>query len=221
MTSRDHIRNPAEWGVDQLKSANEAMGRAGHSLRSPAQDAPLPAVRRIDLTDLKDVLARGLSDFAAYRSEVMFLCIIYPVVGLLLAWLAFGYDLLPLLFPLAYGVVGDVLAKSGRSQKLRTAKILAIRASYRLRRGRICPARSVSVVAQLPSSPQTPWSTTGTFGGCRAPRAVECTRESDPRGLSSMSQLAPPRSSLARLRVRPSVASARRDSGAQSVGGCA
>jgi uncharacterized membrane protein len=112
MASSDHIRNPAEWGVDQLRTANQAVERAGHALRSPARGAPLPAIRRIHLADLKDVLARGISDFAAYRTDVMFLCIIYPVAGLLLAWMAFGYDLLQLVFPLAFGfaLIGPVAA---------------------------------------------------------------------------------------------------------------
>jgi uncharacterized membrane protein len=114
MTTRDHIRNPAEWSVDQLRSANLAVERAGHSLRRPpeAEYAPLPGVRQIDVADLKDVLARGLSDFAAYRTDVIFICIIYPVVGLVLASLAFGYGLLPLVFPLASGfaLIGPVAA---------------------------------------------------------------------------------------------------------------
>jgi uncharacterized membrane protein len=112
MASSDHIRNPAEWSVDQLRTANLAVERAGHALRKPTRDAPLPRVRRIDLADLKDVLAKGISDFAAYRTDVMFLCVIYPVAGLLLAWLAFGYDLLPLVFPLASGfaLIGPVAA---------------------------------------------------------------------------------------------------------------
>jgi uncharacterized membrane protein len=112
MASSDHIRNPAEWGVDQLRTANLAVERAGHSLRSPSRDAARPLVRRIELADLKDVLARGISDFAAYRTDVMFLCVIYPVAGLLLAWLAFGYDLLQLVFPLAFGfaLIGPVAA---------------------------------------------------------------------------------------------------------------
>ncbi|MGH6896638.1 MAG: DUF2189 domain-containing protein [Geminicoccaceae bacterium] len=114
MTDRDHIRNPAEWSVDQVRGANQAVERAGHSLRRPAEarDAPLPAVRRIELADLKDVLARGLSDLGAYRTDVLFLCIIYPVAGLVLAWLAFGYDMLPLVFPLASGfaLIGPVAA---------------------------------------------------------------------------------------------------------------
>jgi uncharacterized membrane protein len=112
MASSDHIRNPAEWGVDQLRTANLAVERAGHALRSPTRDAALPAVRRIEVADLKHVLAKGISDFAAYRTDVMFLCIIYPIAGLLLAWLAFGYDLLQLVFPLAFGfaLIGPLAA---------------------------------------------------------------------------------------------------------------
>ena len=112
MAIRDQIRNPLEWGVDKLKTANDAVERAGDSLRSPDRDAPLPAVRRIELADLGDVLARGLGDFGAYRTDVMFLCITYPLAGLVLAWLAFDYDMLPLIFPLASGfaLIGPVAA---------------------------------------------------------------------------------------------------------------
>jgi uncharacterized membrane protein len=114
MANRDHIRHPFEWGADQLKSAEQALERAGHSLRSPAEtrDAPLPAVRKIELADLADVLASGVRDFGAYRTDVIFLCIIYPLAGLVLARLAFGYDMLPLLFPLASGfaLIGPVAA---------------------------------------------------------------------------------------------------------------
>jgi uncharacterized membrane protein len=114
MTTRDHIRNPAEWSVDTLKNAELAVERAGHSLRGPAEAryAPLPEVRQIELADLKDVLARGLSDFAAYRTDVIFVCIVYPVVGVVLASLAFGYGTLPLLFPLASGfaLIGPLAA---------------------------------------------------------------------------------------------------------------
>jgi uncharacterized membrane protein len=112
MADRDHIRNPAEWSVDQVKSANLALERAGHTLRAPAQGGAIPAVRRIEVADLKDVLARGVSDLQAYRSDVIFLCIIYPLVGLVLAWVAFDYDMLPLLFPLASGfaLIGPIAA---------------------------------------------------------------------------------------------------------------
>ena len=99
------IRNPVEWGVDQFRhaaSAVESAGRAGRRTRENLHSPP-PAIRRIRVGDLGDVLAKGLDDFAAYRTDVIFLCVFYPLVGLVLARLAFGYDLLPLIFPLASG----------------------------------------------------------------------------------------------------------------------
>jgi uncharacterized membrane protein len=111
MATREHIRHPLEWGADQLKTANMAVERASHSLRSPAE-VGRPAVRKIEVADLMDVLAGGLRDFGAYRTDVIFLCIIYPLAGLLLVSVAFGYDMLPLLFPLASGfaLIGPVAA---------------------------------------------------------------------------------------------------------------
>jgi uncharacterized membrane protein len=99
------IRNPVEWGVDQFRHAAvavESAGRAGHRTRENLH-SPAPAIRHIAKEDLRAVLARGLADFAAFRTDVIFLCVMYPVVGLVLARLAFGYDLLPLIFPLASG----------------------------------------------------------------------------------------------------------------------
>jgi uncharacterized membrane protein len=77
-----------------------------------SREAPQPTVRRIKVADLRDVLARGLDDFGAYRTDVIFLCLVYPFVGIALAWLTFGYNFLPLLFPLASGfaLVGPVVA---------------------------------------------------------------------------------------------------------------
>lgn len=99
------IRNPVEWGVDQFKHAAEAVESAGRvGLRTRENlHSPAPAIRHIAVADLGVVLARGFADFAAFRTDVIFLCVIYPLVGLVLARLAFGYDLLPLIFPLASG----------------------------------------------------------------------------------------------------------------------
>jgi uncharacterized membrane protein len=99
------IRNPVEWGVDQLRHAAEAVesvGRAGRQTRAHWH-SPAPAIRRIRTADIKEIVAKGLEDFAACRTDVVFLCVIYPVLGLLLARFAFGERLLPLLFPLASG----------------------------------------------------------------------------------------------------------------------
>jgi uncharacterized membrane protein len=69
-------------------------------------------VNRIGFSDLKDALRRGLADFQAMPTHAMFLCAIYPIVGLLAARLAFGYSILPLLYPLAAGfaLVGPLAA---------------------------------------------------------------------------------------------------------------
>lgn len=60
-------------------------------------------IRTIGIEDLKFALRRGLDDFTAFPSHGLFLCLVYPVIGLFLGRLAFGYDILPLLFPLAAG----------------------------------------------------------------------------------------------------------------------
>ena len=42
----------------------------------------------------------------------MLLCLIYPIIGIALVWLTFGYEMVPLAFPLAFGfaLVGPVAA---------------------------------------------------------------------------------------------------------------
>ena len=104
-----HIRNPVEWTVDQLKVAGHAVERAGHPR---GLDLPAPVVRRIGYPEIREALERGLDDFAAFRTDVVFLCIVYPLIGLVLARLAFGDDLLPLVFPLVSGfaLIGPIAA---------------------------------------------------------------------------------------------------------------
>ncbi len=99
------IRNPVEWSVDQVKHAAEAFEDAGHAVRRAQADlhSPAPRVARIRAADLKQVLAAGFADFAASRADVAVLCLVYPVLGLILVRLASGYEMLPLLFPLASG----------------------------------------------------------------------------------------------------------------------
>lgn len=45
------------------------------------------------------MLAKGIEDFVAMPSHVVFLSLIYPIVGVLLARMTFGNDLIHLLFP--------------------------------------------------------------------------------------------------------------------------
>lgn len=99
------IRNPIEWSAEKLQIAGRAMGSAGRGALHGEEDAALahPTIRRIGLADLRDALAKGLADFGAYRTDVIFLCVIYPLVGLVLARAAIHYEFLPLVFPLASG----------------------------------------------------------------------------------------------------------------------
>ncbi len=62
-----------------------------------------PAIRKIGLSDLLDALHKGWDDFKAVPSHALVLCVIYPVLGLVLARMTLGYSVLPLLFPLAAG----------------------------------------------------------------------------------------------------------------------
>jgi uncharacterized membrane protein len=105
MASQDHIRNHVEWGFDQARLAMLTVGSLGRSVRGSqeSRDAAMPPVRRIKAADLGDVLVRGIDDFEAYRTDVIFLCLIYPVVSIVLVWLTFSHGMLPLLFPLASG----------------------------------------------------------------------------------------------------------------------
>ena len=99
------IRNPLEWGADQLKFGSHAL-RTGSQTVFHAEENPnslAPAVHRIGLRDLRDALAKGFEDFGHYRTDVLYLCLIYPVVGLVLARAMVGQDMIPLLFPLASG----------------------------------------------------------------------------------------------------------------------
>src|SRR5262245_28106422 len=69
--------------------------------RAAADGAPI--VRTLELEDLRTALEKGLDDFKAVPSHAVVLCIIYPVLGIVIARLVLGYSVMPLLFPLAAG----------------------------------------------------------------------------------------------------------------------
>ena len=74
------------------------------SLGAPVpQAADAPVVRTIGFADLRDALRSGWDDFLAVPSHALMLCVVYPVIGLLLARMVMGYSLIPLLFPIAAG----------------------------------------------------------------------------------------------------------------------
>jgi len=70
----------------------------------PTQPARgLPVVRSIGLGDLRYALTKGLEDFRAMPTHVIFLSLIYPIAGIALWRATLGYDVVPLLYPLAAG----------------------------------------------------------------------------------------------------------------------
>jgi uncharacterized membrane protein len=72
----------------------------------------VPEINQIGTADLRAALRKGLDDFMAKPSHMVFLSIIYPLVALIASRLTFGYEILPLLFPLCAGLslVGPVAA---------------------------------------------------------------------------------------------------------------
>jgi uncharacterized membrane protein len=73
-----------------------------------------PVVRRISTSDVYYALGRGVADFSAVPSHAVFLCVIYPLLGILLIGITLGNSLsfLPLAFPMAAGfaLVGPLAA---------------------------------------------------------------------------------------------------------------
>lgn len=108
------IQMPIGWSWDRLRTAAHTIGSSRHEEYWPGQTRPraVPALHRIGLADLIDALARGVDDFKENRTDVIFLCVLYPAAGLVLWAAASGYGLLPLLFPLASGfaLLGPVAA---------------------------------------------------------------------------------------------------------------
>jgi uncharacterized membrane protein len=105
MAVQNHVRNPMEWGWDRLKETGHAIGSAASTMDGAweAHGTATPVVRRIGLGDLREALVEGVRDFGACRTDVVFLCMIYPIAGLIISRFAFDYGMLPLIFPLVSG----------------------------------------------------------------------------------------------------------------------
>ena len=75
---------------------------------SPAR----PVIRRISPSDLYQSLKSGIDDFLAMPSHAIFLCVVYPVLGLFLIALTLDNSMLPLAFPTAAGfaLIGPIAA---------------------------------------------------------------------------------------------------------------
>src|ERR1700744_3194208 len=96
----DMARTPADTAREPT-----TMATTYHDNVSPTVQyvEAAPTIRTITLSDLHQALRQGWEDFKAVPSHAIILCVIYPVLGLLLARATFGYAVIPLLFPLAAG----------------------------------------------------------------------------------------------------------------------
>ncbi len=104
------IGNPVSWTLDAVAGSSKYVADAANEIGS--HDISPPQVANLEIDDLKVALAKGVEDFKAFRTDVMFLVALYPVIGLCLAAFAFNRDFLPLLFPLMSGfaIIGPVAA---------------------------------------------------------------------------------------------------------------
>lgn len=69
-------------------------------------------VRRIEAGTLTEVLREGYRDFLDKRGDLIFVGLIYPIIGFIAAAVSLGGDLIPLFFPIAAGIgmLGPVAA---------------------------------------------------------------------------------------------------------------
>lgn len=107
------IRNPGEWAAEQALHAARRLGGLGRALRgAPAAAAHTPQIRAIGYGDLVEALRLGFEDLKAGRTDILAICVVYPLAGLAAIGLAANAALLPLLFPAVAGLalVGPVLA---------------------------------------------------------------------------------------------------------------
>jgi len=82
------------------------------SIGTGAADQSLPRVRTITPRDLVDALRKGIDDFMAMPTHALFISLIYPIAGLIIAIAVSGTNLLWLIYPMATGfaLIGPVAA---------------------------------------------------------------------------------------------------------------
>src|SRR5471030_945921 len=74
-----------------------------HVLAGHGEVAIAPVIRKIGWSDLKNSLKLGVDDFREMPSHLVFLSLIYPICGIVLAYMTTQSNALQLVFPLASG----------------------------------------------------------------------------------------------------------------------
>lgn len=107
------IGNPLSWTFGAIRSAfGYASSVAGSVGAEAATGTEIPEIRTLTLEDLRIALRKGWADVMAFRSDVVFVCLLYPVIGGVLAVLAVQGNSLQLIFPTLSGfaLAGPVAA---------------------------------------------------------------------------------------------------------------
>ncbi len=104
------IGNPITWIARLVGSGLRRVGDGAAEI--VGQDTAPIMITGLQLGDLPIALKKGLDDFMALRTDVMFIVVIYPVIGLVLAGFALNRGMWPLLFPMVSGfaLLGPVAA---------------------------------------------------------------------------------------------------------------
>lgn len=99
---RKTIGNPLSWAVSSIGSGWEYANSVRESVGTHG-GTDAPAVRQISVADLRLALRKGIADMGAFRSDVVFACLLYPVIGAVLAAIALKGNMAHLLFPALSG----------------------------------------------------------------------------------------------------------------------
>ena len=104
------IGNPFSWAARQLGAGARRI-EGGTAEIAGSDRAPI-VITGLQIADLRIALKKGLEDFLALRTDVIFVVLIYPLIGLALVGFALNRGMLPLLFPMISGfaLLGPVAA---------------------------------------------------------------------------------------------------------------
>ncbi len=103
------IGNPLSWAAASVGNAFGYAASVTDTMDTPDLTA-LPQVRTLTVQDLKTALRKGMADMGEFRSDVVIACLLYPVIGIVLAVIALQGNMAQLLFPVLSGfaLVGPV-----------------------------------------------------------------------------------------------------------------
>jgi uncharacterized membrane protein len=106
----DTIGNPLSWVFATIGSAFGYGKSVVDAVQSQA--VAQPEIRTLTTTDLRVALRKGWDDLISFRSDVVFVCLLYPIIGGVLAALAYQGNMVHLLFPVLSGfaLTGPVAA---------------------------------------------------------------------------------------------------------------